>query len=172
MKLNKLIIFGLSKILYENDFLKLILVNFKDAFILNYNLISKQLVEETKEAKYRNKIQNLENNETNENNDNGTNENDYLTKKMNDIMNDFTLPKLDFDEFEIFNQLYKKLIGINETKTLIDKIIEEMSESDKKEFKNILLIKKIKIIKDNNDDIIDEKTEETVHRRIVEIIRK
>ena len=129
-------------------------------------------MEETKEAKYRNKIQNLENNETNENNDNGTNENDYLTKKMNDIMNDFTLPKLDFDEFEIFNQLYKKLIGINETKTLIDKIIEEMSESDKKEFKNILLIKKIKIIKDNNDDIIDEKTEETVHRRIVEIIRK
>ena len=172
LKLNKLIIFGLSKILYENDFLKLILVNFKDAFILNYNLISKQLVEETKEAKYRNKIQNIENNETNENNDNGTNENDYLTKKMNDIMNDFTLPKLDFDEFEIFNQLYKKLIGINETKTLIDKIIEEMGELDKKELKNILLIKKIKIIKDNNDDIIDEKTEETVHRRIVEIIRK
>ena len=47
-----------------------------------------------------------------------------------------------------------------------------MGELDKKEFKNILLIKKIKIIKDNNDDIIDEKTEETVHRRIVEIIRK
>ena len=69
---------------------------------------------------------------------------------------------------------YKKLVGINETKTLIDKIIEEMSESGKKEFKNILLIKKIKIIKDNNDDIIDEKTEATVHRhrRIVEIIRK
>ena len=166
LKLNKLIIFGLSKILYENEFLKLILVNFKDAFILNYNLISKQLSEETKESKMKNLINDLENNE----NDNVVNENDYLTKKLNDIINsNFIFPKLEFDEFEIFNTLYKKLININETKAYIDKILEEMEESTKTDFKNILLIKKINIIKDNPDDIVDEKTEETFHRRFVKI---
>ena len=166
LKLNKLIIFGLSKILYENEFLKLILVNFKDAFILNYNLISKQLAEETKESKMKNLINDLENNE----NDNVVNENDYLTKKLNDIINsNFIFPKLEFDEFEIFNTLYKKLININETKAYIDKILEEMEESTKTDFKNILLIKKINIIKDNPDDIVDEKTEETFHRRFVKI---
>ena len=166
LKLNKLIIFGLSKILYENEFLKLILVNFKDAFILNYNLISKQLSEETKESKMKNLINDLENNE----NDNVVNENDYLTKKINDIINNnFIFPKLEFDEFEIFNTLYKKLININETKSYIDKILEEMEESTKTDFKNILLIKKINIIKDNPDDIVDEKTEETFHRRFVKI---
>jgi len=167
LKLNKLIIFGLSKILYENEFLKLILINFKDAFILNYNLISKQLAEETKESKMKNLINDLENNE----NDNVVNENDYLTKKINDIMNNnFIFPKLEYDEFEIFNTLYKKLININETKTFIDKILEEMEESTKKDFQNILLTKKINIIKDNPDDIVDEKTEETFHhRRFVKI---
>ena len=166
LKLNKLIIFGLSKILYENEFLKLILVNFKDAFILNYNLISKQLSEETKESKMKNLINDLENNE----NENVVNENDYLTKKLNDIINNsFIFPKLEFDEFEIFNTLYKKLININETKAYIDKILEEMEESTKTDFKNILLIKKINIIKDNPDDIVDEKTEETFHRRFVKI---
>ena len=105
LKLNKLMIFGLSKILYESDFLKLILVNFKDAFILNYNLISKQLAEETKESKMKNSFKEFENNE----NDNGNNENDYLTKKINDIINNnFILPNLEFDEFDIFNTLYKK----------------------------------------------------------------
>jgi hypothetical protein len=166
LKLNKLIIFGLSKILYENEFLKLILVNFKDAFILNYNLISKQLAEETKESKMKNLINDLENNE----NDNVVNENDYLTKKLNDIINNnFIFPKLEFDEFEIFNTLYKKLININETKAYIEKILEEMEESTKTDFKNILFIKKINIIKDNPDDIVDEKTEETFHRRFVKI---
>ena len=165
LKLNKLIIFGLSKILYENEILKLILVNFKDAFILNYNLISKQLAEETKELKMKNLINDLENNE----NDNNYNENDYLTKKINDILiNNFIFPKLEFDEFEVFNTLYKKLIEINETKAYIDKIMEEMGELEKKDFKNILLIKKI-VIKENTDDIVDEKTEETFHRRIVKI---
>ena len=166
LKLNKLIIFGLSKILYENEFLKLILVNFKDAFILNYNLISKQLSEETKESKMKNLINDLENN----GNDNVVNENDYLTKKLNDIINNnFIFPKLEFDEFEIFNTLYKKLININETKAYIEKILEEMEESTKTDFKNILFIKKINIIKDNPDDIVDEKTEETFHRRFVKI---
>jgi len=166
LKLNKLIIFGLSKILYENEFLKLILVNFKDAFILNYNLISKQLAEETKESKMKNLINDLENNE----NENVVNENDYLTKKLNDIINNsFIFPKLEFDEFEIFNTLYKKLININETKAYIEKILEEMEESTKTDFKNILFIKKINIIKDNPDDIVDEKTEETFHRRFVKI---
>ena len=166
LKLNKLIIFGLSKILYENEFLKLILVNFKDAFILNYNLISKQLSEETKESKMKNLINDLENNE----NENVVNENDYLTKKLNDIINNsFIFPKLEFDEFEIFNTLYKKLININETKAYIEKILEEMEESTKTDFKNILFIKKINIIKDNPDDIVDEKTEETFHRRFVKI---
>ena len=169
LKLNKLIIFGLSKILYENEFLKLILVNFKDAFILNYNLISKQLSEETKESKMKNLINDLENN----GNDNVVNENDYLTKKLNDIINNnFIFPKLEFDEFEIFNTLYKKLININETKAYIDKILEEMEESTKTDFKNILFIKKINIIKDNPDDIVDEKTEETFHRRFVKIKQK
>ena len=168
LHLNKLIIFGLSKILYENDFLKLILVNFKDAFILNYNLISKQLAEEAKELKMKNTIKDSENNE----NDN-INEEDYLTKKINDIINNnFKLPKLEFDEYEIFNTLYKKLMEINETKAYIDKIIEEMEESVKKDFQNILLIKKINIIKDNVDDNVDENTESTIHRRIVKIKHK
>ena len=168
LKLNRLIIFGLSKILYENDFLKLIIINFKDTFILNYNLISKQLAEETKELKMKNKIKDSEDNE----NDNANNESDYLTKKINDIMSDFIFPKLDFDEYEIFNTLYKKLMEIDETKAIINKIIGEMGEEEKKDFKNILLIKKVNIIKDNPDDIVDEKTEETIHRRIVKIKHK
>ena len=169
MKLNKLFIFGLSKILYENDFLKLILINFKDAFILNYNLISKQLSEETKESKIKNKINDLDLND----NDNPINEINYLTKKIYDIMTEFILPKIEFDEYEIFNTLYKKLIEINETKAIIGKIMEEMDESTKNDFKNILLVKKINIIKDNNiNDISDENTEETIHRRIVKIKKK
>ena len=169
LKLNKLFIFGLSKILYENDFLKLILINFKDAFILNYNLISKQLSEETKESKIKNKINDLDLND----NDNPINEINYLTKKIYDIMTEFILPKIEFDEYEIFNTVYKKLIEINETKAIIGKIMEEMDESTKNDFKNILLVKKINIIKDNNiNDISDENTEETIHRRIVKIKKK
>ena len=168
LKLNKLMIFGLSKILYESDFLKLILVNFKDAFILNYNLISKQLAEETKESKMKNSIKEIDNDE----NDN-INENNYLAKKLNDIINNnFIFPKLEFDEFDIFNTLYKKLIEINETKIYLEKIFEEMGELEKKDFKNILLTKKINIMKDNPDDIFDENTAETVHRRFVKIKHK
>ena len=181
LKLNKLFIFGLSKILYENDFLKLILINFKDAFILNYNLISKQLSEETKESKIKNKINDLDLND-NDNPINEINYLNYLTKKIYDIMNEFILPKIEFDEYEIFNTVYKKLIEINETKAIIGKIMEEMDESTKNDFKNILLVKKINIIKDNNkiniikdnniNDISDENTEETIHRRIVKIKKK
>ena len=51
--------------------------------------------------------------------------------------------------------------------------MEEMDESTKNDFKNILLVKKINIIKDNNiNDISDENTEETIHRRIVKIKKK
>ena len=64
---------------------------------------------------------------------------------------------------------YLILLNINETKAYIDKILEEMEESTKTDFKNILFIKKINIIKDNPDDIVDEKTEETFHRRFVKI---
>ena len=165
LKLNRLIIFGLSKILYENEILKLILVNFKDAFILNYNLISRQLNEEIKESKKKNENEDSENNE-NEN----VEEEYYLSKDINDIINDnFMFPKLEFDEYEIFNKLYKKLIGINETKAFIDKINEEMEDSAKKDFENILLIKKINIITDHNDGLVDENNKNTIHRRIVKI---
>ena len=165
LKLNRLIIFGLSKILYENEILKLILVNFKDAFILNYNLISRQLNEEIKESKKKNENEDSENNE-NEN----VEEEYYLSKDINDIINDnFMFPKLEFDEYEIFNKLYKKLIGINETKAFIDKINEEMEDSAKKDFENILLIKKINITTDNNDGLVDENNKNTIHRRIVKI---
>ena len=165
LKLNRLIIFGLSKILYENEILKLILVNFKDAFILNYNLISRQLNEEIKESKKKNENEDSENNE-NEN----VEEEYYLSKDINDIINDnFMFPKLEFDEYEIFNKLYKKLIGINETKAIINKINEEMEDSAKKDFENILLIKKINIITDNNDGLVDENNKNTIHRRIVKI---
>ena len=165
LKLNRLIIFGLSKILYENEILKLILVNFKDAFILNYNLISRQLNEEIKESKKKNENEDSENNE-NEN----VEEEYYLSKDINDIINDnFMFPKLEFDEYEIFNKLYKKLIGINETKAIINKINEEMEDSAKKDFENILLIKKINITTDNNDGLVDENNKNTIHRRIVKI---
>ena len=168
LKINKLIIFGLSKILYENEFLKLIIVNFKDAFIINYNLISKQLAEEVKESKMKDIIKE---NKDIENNENTNNENNrYLVKKINDIVvKELILPKLIFDEYDIFNKLYKKLIGINETKTFINEILENMDENSKKDFENILLTKKINIIKGNGEDMVDENTEETVHRRIVKI---
>ena len=168
LKINKLLIFGLSKILYENDFLKIIIAYFKDAFTINYNLISKQLAEEVKESKNKNLI-NDENNENNENN-NKKNNNDYLAKKISDIINkELILPKLEFDEYDIFNKLYKKLMGINETKNIINEIINLMDEDTKKEFENILLTKKINISKGNNQDMVDDNNEEVVHRRIVKI---
>ena len=168
LKINKLLIFGLSKILYENDFLKIIIAYFKDAFTINYNLISKQLAEEVKESKNKNLI-NDENNENNENN-NKKNNNDYLAKKISDIINkELILPKLEFDEYDIFNKLYKKLMGINETKNIINEIINLMDEDTKKEFENILLTKKINISKGNNQDMVDDHNEEVVHRRIVKI---
>ena len=166
LKINKLIIFGLSKILYENDFLKLIIVYFKDAFTINYNLISKQLAEEIKESKHKNSI------DANES-ENINNNNDYLVKKISDIINnELILPKLDFDEYDIFNELYKKLMGINETKNIINDIVKVMDKDTKKDFENILLIKKINISKDNNQDMTDENNEEIVHRRIVKIKKK
>ena len=175
LKINKLIIFGLSKILYENDFLKMIIVYFKDAFIIDYNLISKQLAQEKKELKMKDKIKelknekNYENNET-ENNENKNNKYNYMSKKLNDIIaKELILPKLDLDEYDIFNKLYKKLIGLKETKILIEKILEKMNKNEKKDFENILLTKQINVIKDNGDEMIDENTVEKVHRKTVKI---
>jgi hypothetical protein len=176
LKINKLIIFGLSKILYENDFLKLIIVYFKDAFIINYNLISKQLAQEKKESKMKDKIKefknekNYENNET-ENNENKNNKYNYMSNKLNDIITkELILQKLDLDEYDIFNKLYKKLIGLKETKILIDQILGKMDKNEKKDFENILLTKQINvIIKDNGDEMIDENTVEKVHRKTVKI---
>jgi hypothetical protein len=167
LKFNKLLILGLSQILYENEFLKMIIVYFKDAFILNYNLISKQLAEEVKELKNKNvKELNKENNEEENINTNY----DYLVKKISDIIKKvLILPKIDFDEYDIFNKLYNKLIGINETKSIINSIFGEMDENAKKNFENVLLTKKINISKYNNDDMADEQKEEVVHRRIVKI---
>ena len=65
--------------------------------------------------------------------------------------------------------MYNKLIGINETQIIINTILGEMDENAKKNFENILLTKKINIIKDNNDYMDDEEKEEVVHRRIVKI---
>ena len=121
LKINKLIIFGLSKILYENDFLKMIIVYFKDAFVINYNLISKQLAQEKKELKMKDKLKELKNEKNNENNETENNENknnnhNYMAKKLNDIIvKELILPKLDLDEYDIINKLYKKLIGLKET---------------------------------------------------------
>ena len=144
LKINKLLIFGLSKILYEKDFLKMILAYFKDGYILNYNLISKQLAEEVKQSKNKDKIE-LSNEEEQENNIN--NNNDYLVNKINDIINkELILPKLNFDEFDIFNQLYKQLMEIDETKILINEILGGMNEESKKDFKNILLTKKMDMV--------------------------
>jgi hypothetical protein len=176
LKINKLIIFGLSKILYENDFLKLIIVYFKDAFIINYNLISKQLAQEKKESKMKDKIKefknekNYENNET-ENNENKNNKYNYMSNKLNDIITkELILQKLDLDEYDIFNKLYKKLIGLKETKILIEQILGKMNKNEKKDFENILLTKQINvIIKDNGDEMIDENTVEKVHRKTVRI---
>ena len=174
LKINKLIVFGLSKILYENEILKMIIVYFKDAYTLNYNLISKQLSEEVKESKMKsniNLIKYKENNENeNENNIANNDENNYLLKKIDDIINkELILNKLDFDEYDIFSKLYKKLIEINETKILINEIIEKMDNDTKKDFENILKIQKINIIKEPGKDMVDDNCEETVHRRIVKI---
>ena len=177
LKINKLIIFGLSKILYENEFLKMIIVYFKDAFSINYNLISKQLFEEVKESKMKSNINIIKYKESNDNendnenvNENNNEEKNYLVKKINDIINkELVLCKLDFDEYDIFSKLYKKLIEINETKLYINEIIEKMDNEAKKDFENILKIKKINIIKENGKDMMDDGSEETVHRRIVKI---
>ena len=167
LEFNKLLILGLSQILYENEILKMIIVYFKDAFILNHNLISKQLAEEAKILKNKNvKELNKENNEEENINTNY----DYLVKKISDIIiKELILPKIDFDEYDIFNKLYNKLIAINETKNIINSIFGEMDEAAKKNFENILLTKKINISKYNNDDMSDEQKEEVVHRRIVKI---
>ena len=143
LKLSRLIIFGLSKILYENEFLKLIIVNFKDAFIVNYNLLSRHFKEETKET-----ISKEDDEDENENNDkNG----DYLTEKIQDIINnDLILDKYDYDEFIIFQELYKKLIGIQETQIIIGDIVKNMDEKTKKDFEGILSVKKVYI--NNNKD--------------------
>ena len=165
LRFNKLIILGLSQILYENEFLKMIIVYFKDAFILNYNLISKQLAEEVKESKNKDVIELKKENNEEDNNINSNN--DYLVKKINNIINkELILPKLIFDEYDTFNKLYKKLIGINETKSVINSILGEMDENGKKNLENILFTKKINIKKDNNDNMVDEQKEEFVHRRI------
>jgi hypothetical protein len=177
LKINKLIIFGLSKILYENDFLKMIIVYFKDAFIINYNLISKQLAQEKKESKMKDKIKefrnekNYENNETENNENKNNNKYNYMSKKLNDIIaKELILPKLDLDEYDVFNKLYKKLIGIKETKIQIEQILGKMDKNEKKDFENILLTKQINvIIKDNGDEMIDENTVEKVHRKTVRI---
>ena len=166
LRFNKLIILGLSQILYENEFLKMIIVYFKDAFILNYNLISKQWAEEVKESKNKDVIELKKENNEEDNNINSNN--DYLVKKINNIINkELILPKLIFDEYDTFNKLYKKLIGINETKSVINSILGEMDENGKKNLENILFTKKINIKKDNNDNMVDEQKEEVVHRRIV-----
>ena len=60
-------------------------------------------------------------------------------------------------------------MGINETKNIINEIINLMDEDTKKEFENILLTKKINIPKGNNQDMVDDNNEEVVHRRIVKI---
>ena len=168
LKINKLLILGLSNILYENDFLKNIIIYLKDAFIINYNLISKQLSEETKELKNKNKIDNIKDTEDD---DNDNINNDYLAKKINDIIKDLILPKLNFDEYDIFNKLYKKLIENNVTQNIINEVIEKMDENAKKDIDNILKIKKINISKNNNQDMTDENenNEIIIHRRIVAI---
>ena len=170
LKLNKLITFGLSKILYENDFLKLILINFKDSFILNYNLLSKQLFEESKELKRMSDIKEESDYINEENNDVY-----YLTTKMNKIINeDLTFPKLDFDEFEVFITLYKKLIEINETKIIINQRLEDMDETSKKIVQDIFLIKKM-IIKKKINNLDSKKVKEIemiVHRKYYDLKHK
>ena len=113
---------------------------------------------------------NYENNET-ENNENKNNKYNYMSNKLNDIIaKELILPKLDLDEYDIYNKLYKKLIGLKETKTLIDQILGKMDKNEKKDFENILLTKQINvIIKDNGDEMIDENTIEKVHRKTVRI---
>ena len=97
------------------------------------------------------------NSENNEDDNNINNNADYLVKKINDIINkELILPKLNFDEYDIFNELYKKLIGINETKIIINEILGELDEKSKKDFENILLTKRINIIKENNKDMVDD----------------
>ena len=94
-----------------------------------------------------------------------------MSNKLNDIIaKELILPKLDLDEYDIFNKLYKKLIGLKETKILIDQIVGKMNKNEKKDFENILLTKQINvIIKDNGDEMIDENTVEKVHRKTVKI---
>ena len=60
-------------------------------------------------------------------------------------------------------------MGLNETKNIINEIINLMDEDTKKDFENILLTKKINISKGNNQDMVDDNNEEVVHRRIVKI---
>ena len=165
LNINRLLIFGLSKILYENDYLKMIIVYFKETFIINYNLISKQLSEETKILKNINNLNHLKDSE----NDEIDNNNNYLVKKINDIIKELTLPKLNFDEFEIFNELYKKITGNNATKDAIQEVVGKMDDNAKKDLENILKVKKVKIPKVNNQGMIDENDEIIVHRIILSI---
>jgi hypothetical protein len=131
--------------------------------------LSDDLIEIKNKIKELKNEKNYENNET-ENNENKNNKYNYMSKKLNDIIaKELILPKLDLDEYDIFNKLYKKLIGLKETKILIEKILEKMNKNEKKDFENILLTKQINVIKDNGDEMIDENTVEKVHRKTVKI---
>ena len=162
---NKLIILGLCNILYDNENLKQIFVFIKDVFIIIYNLISKQLIEEKK-------IKKSKDNESDE----VDNNKDYLIKKMSGIINKkLILPNLgEYDEYESFKKIYMKLCELNETKAIIEGLISEMDENAKKDFENILLVKKINITNNNSfntNEMEDENNSNTevVHRRLVKI---
>ena len=161
---NKLILLGLCNILYDNENLKQIFVSIKDVFIIIYNLINKQLFEEKKIKKEKDENEEVDNNK------------DYLVKKMSGIINKkLVLPNLEkYDEYESFKKIYTKLCELNETKVIIEGITCEMDESSKKDFENILLVKKIKVSNNNliNTNEMEDgnnTSTEVVHRRLVKI---
>ena len=161
---NKLILLGLCNILYDNENLKQIFVLIKDIFIIIYNLISKQLIEEKRIKKEKdNENEEVENNK------------DYLIKKISAIINKkLILPNLGrYDEYESFKKIYVKLCELNETKVIIESLRSEMDENTKRDFENILLVKKINVAKSNfintNEMEDGNNNTEVVHRRLVKI---
>ena len=159
--LGKICILGLSNILYENEILKEIIINFKDIFLLTFNILSKQLEQETLDLKKLNeenkeieeerytKNEEEEENEEEEymiklNNKNKENENNDDIK-IKQYIKEGKYPIDNIDEFHIFKKLCEKLNSIDETREILSKIINNLSEEEKENFNKVVFSKRINI---------------------------
>lgn len=145
-ELVKYIILGLCSLLYDKDILKEIIICFKEFFLITFNLLNKQLAEES--FKYK-KITNFESKDKfvesdDENEENEENE-DSLGQKIKNIIREAKFPLENIDEFKSFNNLVNNLNQIQETKEIISNILNSFNQEQKTLFEKIYNTKRINI---------------------------